>query len=113
MDSANSLEMYGQITMQFDHSGLEKLCNRFIAGYDPQRFRVVAVRLFCGKEIVLTIFVEDRLKESAAIPEGKFPVKKIKTELRSVAELLECAGSFNFTVANPAYNIDEMEVMNR
>ena len=106
-------EMYGQITMLLDDQGAEKLCRKYIPGYDPQWFSLVAIRLFSGKEILLTIYAEDRSAGKSNLHEGKFPVKKIKTMLNSAAELLELVSSFNFTVANPLYNIDEMEVVNK
>lgn len=106
-------EMYGQITLRLDDAGAARLCRKFIPGYDAERFHIVAIRLFCGKEIVLTIYAEDRSAGTTSLHEGKFPVKKIKTELSSAAELFEFVTAFNFTVANPSYNIDGMEVVNR
>ena len=105
--------MYGQITLRLDPEGTDKLCVKFIPGYDRARFQVVAIRLFCGKEIVLTIYAEDRSAGTSSLHEGKFPVKKIKTPLQSAAELFALVSAFNFTVANPAFNIAEMEVVHR
>ena len=105
--------MYGQITAEFNSANFEQLCHRYFAGFDTSRFSVVAVRLYCAREIVLTVYAEDKLNKNHELPENKFPVKKFKTELKSTAELLEVMSAYNFTVADPAYNVDEMEVMNR
>ena len=105
--------MYGQIRMDFDNLKLERLCQKHFAGFETARFGIVAVRLFSGHELVLTVYAEDRLNHNTALPEKKFPVKKFKTEIKTLTEFFEVAQVFNFTVANPDYNIDAMEVTNR
>lgn len=98
--------------MQFEPEQLSKFCTAYIPGFEPEKFRLVAVRLFCGKEIMLTIYTEE-IGSNKTLSNGRYPVKKIKTEIRSAAELLAFASAFNFTVANPEYNLDAMEITNK
>ena len=106
-------EMYGQITAEFTGERLNALFEKHITGYDPLWFIVVAIRLFCAKEIILTIYAEDKLSQNSGLAKDKYPVKKFKKELRHTSEFFDFVQAFNLTVANPEYNIDDMEVMNR
>jgi hypothetical protein len=106
-------EMHGKITVEFDRQALKDLCSKYVAGYDVARFEVVAIRIFCAKEIVLTIYAEDKLNTGSGLGENKFPVKKFKKEIRSHAEFFEFVRAFNFTISAGDYNMEDMEVINR
>jgi hypothetical protein len=106
-------EMQGKIAMEFDREALKDLCMKYIFGYDSARFEVVAIRLFCAKEIVLTIYAEDKLSTGRGLGENKFPVKKFKKPINSPGEFFEFVKTFNFTVAAGDYNMEDMEVTNR
>lgn len=106
-------EMQGKITMEFDKEAIKDLCVKFIFGYDPARFEVVAIRLFCAKEILLTIYAEDKLSNGSGLGENKFPVKKFKKPIISPGEFFEFVKAFNFTITAESYNMEDMEVTNR
>jgi hypothetical protein len=106
-------ELKGFISFTPDPQGLTALCKKHIAGFDPERFEIVAIRLYSGAEYVLTIYAADKLDNGSQVHEGKFPVKKFKLSTVTPAELFEMTGAFNFTVSNGAYDISDMEVTNK
>ena len=105
--------MQGKIAMEFDRKALKDLCAKYIPGYDASRYEVVAIRLFCAKEIVLTIYAEDKNNSVSGLAENKFPVKKFKKQIHSPAEFFEFVQAFNFTISSGDYNMEDMEVTNR
>jgi hypothetical protein len=106
-------ELTGNISVSLDDTMLKELCRGLIPSYDAARFDVAAVRVYAGKETFITFYLADRDNSSSTIPPGRFPVKKFKVQLDSLSVLYNAITGFNFTVANPAYHIDDMEVTNK
>ena len=106
-------ELNGKITLKLHNGPLNKLLKKHVTAYDPSRFEIVAVRLFFAHELILTIFARDLENHNSTIKEGRVPVKKFKIQITSPADLLEITDSFNFTVTNDAYTLDEIEVINK
>ena len=109
----NERELYGSMAVQSSGALLTELCAKHFPTFDPERFAVVAIRLFAGKETVLTVYAEDRQSGRSDLSENKFPVKKFKKELAGAGELFEFFTAFNFTVTDKRYNLEEIEVINR
>jgi hypothetical protein len=107
------MELTGKISVTFEGSALNALCRRLIPSYEENRFNVVAVRAYSGKEKFITFFLADRDNTSTTLPPGKYPVKKFKVELESLLPLLEASTGFNFTCSSDDYHLDDMEVTNK
>lgn len=93
-----------------DSKTLEDLCLDVIPGYDPQRFEAVALRLFCGKETIMTIYALDKSHKD---PDQKLPVKKFKLEHLTLEKLAQYCSEFNLTVTTGNYPLQDMEVINK
>lgn len=81
-----------------------------IAGYDPQKFTAVALRVFIEAKPVVTIYAKEKSTEVS--DEEKLPVHKFKKVI-GFEELFSKFKEFNFTVTTGEYEIDNMEVVNR
>ena len=93
---------------------LDDICQQEIPDYNRDRFEAVALRLFAGKEVIVTIFALDKLRqEGSNFDPEKLPVKKFKLENVSVPRLFEWFGEFNFTLSSGNYELEDIEVMNR
>lgn len=103
------MEFAGKISVDFEAEQLNRLCREFFPTFDHARLEVLAVRLFVGKEIMLTLYALDKGKDT----EEKQPVKKYKKELVDVSQLLQYAASWNFTVSKDGNDLGNMEVINR
>ncbi|MEO6305022.1 MAG: hypothetical protein ABIP51_17805 [Bacteroidia bacterium] len=104
----------GKISAKFyANSGIETFCAKHILYYDPVRFHIVAIRAYAGKEFIVTVYLEDKLNNSSTIHPGKILVKKFKIENLSPLEFFDIIESFNFTLSNGHYDLDNMEVINK
>jgi hypothetical protein len=95
------------------HEGqtLDHFCKAYIKDYDTARYEAVALRVFAGKEMIITVYAVDRSKLNGTPGSGKkLKVKKFKLEHIPVADLFNYLEAFNFTVAPGTYNIEDMEV---
>lgn len=93
---------------------LDDFCAEHIATYNRERFEAIAVRLFEGNETVITIYALDKMKQYEGNSDaGKIPVKKFKLDMFSVKDLFRYCASFNCTLTNGKYPVEEMEVENK
>jgi len=88
---------------------LDDFCKQYVPGYDAERFEAVAIRLFAGKETVITVYAHDKQSNSDS---GKLPVKKFKIT-RAPFEAYQFIESFNMTLSSGKYDINNMEVTNK
>lgn len=103
-------ELRGKIAVKFFNDlHLEELCIKHVPGYEVDRFDIVAIRVFAGKEFIVTVFASDKLKMKS----NGSAVKKFKIEKVSPMEFLNYIESFNFTVSEEGYHLDQMEVINK
>jgi hypothetical protein len=106
-------DLEGKLTVKLrSQVNMNDFCAKRIPGYDPERFDVVAVRVFAGAEFIVTIYAADKLSEKN-VKVDKFPVKKFKLENLSFSELFNMVEAFNFTIGNKEYNLEDMEVINK
>jgi hypothetical protein len=104
----------GKISAKFHaNSGIETFCAKHILHYDSKRFHIVAVRVFAAKEFIVTVYLDDKLKEISTIHPGKILVKKFKIENITATEFFDLIEAFNFTLSNDHYDLDNMEVINK
>src|SRR4051812_21022641 len=83
------------VTLKKDQS-LDELCSKYIYDYNQDRFDAVALRVFIGKEVIVTLYAADKARQgdSTRDPE-KIPVKKFKVEGIPFLELLTYLQSLN------------------
>ena len=100
----------GGITLKL-HKGetLDSFCERYVPGYNANELEVVALRIFAGKEIIITVYALD--KKAKMKGDMKLPVRKFKTEGIPIERLFSYIQAFNLTVSTGQYDMDDMEVI--
>ncbi|MES2590590.1 MAG: hypothetical protein V4608_01810 [Bacteroidota bacterium] len=111
----NKEELKGRISFTFkQNSSFEDFCVDNFDHYDRDRFEAIAIRMFYGKEIVVTLYALDKSRqEGTSFNVNKLPVKKFKTTTLSLTQILPYIEEFNFTLTAGNYSIDDMEVINK
>lgn len=101
------------VTLAEGHS-LDAICAKYIHDYNSDRFEPLAIRIFVGKETVVTLYAVDktRQEDSGRDPE-KIPVKKFKVPGVPLHEIIMYLGSFNCTLNTNLYPLEAMEVVNK
>ncbi len=93
---------------------LDDLCVQHILDYNRDRFEAFAIRIFLGKETVITIYAVDKIREEDSdLKTEKIAVKKFKLNTLPVNELFSYCSSFNCTLSTGNYALEDMEVMNK
>jgi len=105
----------GRISLKFKpEKNLDEFCESNFEHYDKERFEAIAVRLFYGDEIIVTLYALDKARQQGEVYYcGKLPVKKFKTTTISLAQVLPFIEEFNFTLTSGRYPLDEIEVINK
>jgi hypothetical protein len=108
-------DLSGFISVDFlNEYSFSECCSRNIPGYEAQRFEPVAIRFYFGKEMLITLYARDRGRNDGSTSSSeKFPVKKFKLTPLFFQQLQPYIKQCNFTLSTGAYNVDEMEVMNK
>lgn len=91
--------------------------NRFaarITDYNPDRFDPVALKVYASfSSWIITLYALDKNKqEQESSPVEKLPVRKFKMEMDSHT-FLNCIRSFDLVVTDRAFDLEDIEVMNR
>lgn len=93
---------------------LDDFCAQHIPDYNRDRFEAFAMRVFLGKETVITIYAVDKIRqEDTGISTEKIAVKKFKINTIPVNELFSYCASLNFTLTTGNFDLENMEVMNK
>jgi hypothetical protein len=79
-----------------------------IAGYNPERFEAVALRVYLDEESIVTIYAKDRDAKDDDI----LHVHKFKKEM-NLNQLLKYIKNLNFTLSPGEYDLEKMEVINK
>lgn len=108
-------DLGGAISLELkEGKTFDQLCAQLIKDFNPARFEALAVRLYWGKELTVTIYAIDKSKqEDSNYNPGKLPVKKFKLGSVSVNDILPYISEVNFTLTTGNYNIEDMEVINK
>jgi len=105
--------MNGKIKVKFFDGALEGFCKKYIGEFNAGRFEIVAIRIFAAQGFTVTIYAIDRENKSTLLPPNKQPTRKFKIENVNAADIPQIVESFNFTVAEENFDLDEIEVLNR
>ena len=101
------------VTLANDQT-LDDFCAQHILDYNRDRFEAFALRVFLGKETVITIYAVDKIRqEDADISKDKIAVKKFKINTIPVNELYSYCASLNFTLTTGTFDLESMEVTNK
>ena len=97
-----------------DNLSLDDICMENVPDYNRDRFEAVALRLFAGKEVIVTIYAIDKERQEGSNFNGdKIPVKKFKIENVNVSKFFEWFREFNFTINTGNYKMEDLEVINK
>lgn len=106
-------ELKGNISLTFEQNkSFEEFCENNFANYDRNRYEAIAIRLFYGKELVITLYAVDKDRKDRHSSE-KLPVKKFKTTTLSLTALLPFVKELNFTLTTSPYTSNDIEVINK
>jgi hypothetical protein len=93
---------------------LEEFCEKNFNNYNHDQYEAVAIRLYFGKEVVVTLYALDKVRqEGTTYHKDKLPVKKFKMNAVYSADVLSFIDEFNFTITTGNYPIEDMEVINK
>jgi hypothetical protein len=108
-------ELSGKLTLTLTPGRtLDDFCERNFDNYNSDQYEAVAIRFYYGKEIVVTLYALDKVRqEGTNYNINKIPVKKFKTTTFGLPELFTFISEFNFTLSTGNYDLDEMEVINK
>ena len=108
-------DMSGDIAVKLaNDQTLDDFCIQHIPDYNRDRFEAFAIRVFLGKETVITIYAVDKIRqEDSDRSNEKIAVKKFKINTLPVNELFSYCASFNCTLTTGNYPLENMEVMNK
>jgi hypothetical protein len=108
-------DISGELSVSFaNEQTLDDFCATYIPEYNRDRFEALAIRVFVGKENIITVYAVDKLRqENSDIPADKIPVKKFKLEGVPLDALFPYCDSFNCTLSTNNYPLDAMEVTNK
>src|SRR5947208_3018925 len=98
-------DLAGAMSIKFKNaSPLSEFCEKRIPNYNASRFDVLALRVYYGREIIVTLFAVDKEhlgKDEYA--DGKIPVKKFKLQNIHLKDLLPFIEECNFTLTTGMY----------
>ena len=108
-------DLTGEISVTLDRDqNLDDLCAKYIYDYNRDRFEPLALRIFIGKEVAVTLYAADKIRqEDSTLDPEKIPVKKFKVPGIPLHELFRYIGSFNCTLTTNLYPLESMQVMNK
>jgi hypothetical protein len=108
-------ELSGKLTISLNPGRtLDEFCERNFDNYNSDQFEAVAIRVFYGKETVVTLYALDKVRqEGMNYNINKIPVKKFKTSTFGLTELLTFISEFNFTLSTGNFPLEDMEVINK
>ncbi len=108
-------EVDGKITVKFrENKSFEEFCEKTVPNYNRDRYEAIALRLYYGEEVIVTIYALDKSRqEGSAFNKDKLPVKKFKMQGLNMPEVFSFIESFNFTLNAGNYDLDNMEIINK
>jgi hypothetical protein len=105
----STLQFKGKIATTFMPQQLHDFCAKHIPGFDDNRYRIIAMRVFAGTEFIVTVYAND-LKHSE---NTRLQVKKFKIESLSHTEFYNFVYGYNFTVFDESVDPELMEIENK
>ena len=93
---------------------LDDFCVQHIAEYNPDRLEALAIRMYAGAEIIITVYAVDKTRqENSSVSNDKIPVKKFKITTLSLSDLSNYCEGFNFTLSTGNFSLENIEVINK
>lgn len=113
--NSNKHELKGTLTLKLkSDKTLDEFCQKNFENYDNDRFEAVAIRVYYGKETIITLYALDKIRQKTGTYDlNKIPVKKFKKDVVHLSDLIEFVEEFNFTLKAGHYDIEDMEVINK
>lgn len=106
-------ELKGNMSLTFEQNkSFEEFCQNNFANYESSRYEAIAIRVFYGKELVVTLYAIDKDRKERNDSE-KLPVKKFKTSNVFLAAVLAFVKEINFTLTTGAHADDDVEIINK
>lgn len=97
-----------------ENKTFREFCEKHFNNFDPDIYDPIAIRLFHGKETMVTLYALDKIRqEGTNFSKEKIPVKKFKSGPLSLNDVLPFIFEFNFTLSIGNHNLDDMEVFNK
>ncbi|HEX8515462.1 MAG TPA: hypothetical protein VF868_04625 [Bacteroidia bacterium] len=114
-NAMSKTELSGKLTITLNPGKtLDQFCEKHFDNYNSDQYEAVAIRLFYGKEVVVTLYALDKVRqEGSNFNINKIPVKKFKSTSFGLNELLGFIEEFNFTLTSGNYPLEDMEVINK
>jgi len=108
-------DLGGAMSVEFNPDrSFNDYCATHIENYNPDRFEVLAVRFYHGKETVITVYAIDKNRlEGTTFDKDKMPVKKFKLNLVFLKDILLFVKECNFTLTTGHYPLEDMMVINK
>jgi hypothetical protein len=108
-------DLGGAMSVKFKPgSPLNEFCAQHIPNYNPARFEILAMRVYYGKEIAVTLYAVDKEHLGKGTYDGlKIPVKKFRLNNLFLKDLLPFIDECNFTLTTGLYPLADMEVINK
>lgn len=89
----------------------QQYCAMHIVGFDPDKLEILAVRLFYGDEITVTVYAAEKQRQDS--PDGTIPVRKFKLQVDFLKDIMAFVETCNFTLSTGHYPLDQMRIVNK
>lgn len=115
MDQEIKEELKGSITLRLpEGKTLDEFCEKNFNNYNRDQYEAVAIRFFYGKDMYVTLYALDKVKQEGTNYDiHKLPVKKFKSNPVTFMDVLSFIDEFNFTLTTGNHSIEDMEVINK
>ncbi|HLP12963.1 MAG TPA: hypothetical protein VK177_13595 [Flavobacteriales bacterium] len=105
-------DLGGAMSVKFKPgSSFNAFCSEHIENYNPDRYEILAIRVFYGKDTYITLYAVDRSHQEKSPVVDKIPVKKFKLNTKFLADLIPFIEECNFTLTTGSYPLSDMEVI--
>lgn len=113
--NSNKHELKGTLALKLkSDKTLDEFCQKNFENYNNDRFEAVAIRVYYGKETIMTLYALDKIRQKTGTYDlNKIPVKKFKKDVAHLSDLIEFVEEFNFTLKAGHYDIEDIEVINK
>jgi hypothetical protein len=106
-------DLSGNISVNLvDHKNLTELTSS-LAGFNPDRFEAIAVRVFIESALQVTIFAIDKSKQENWSKTDKLPIHKFKLDVTDLSVIMLMVQQVNFTLTTGEFDLEDMEVINK
>lgn len=108
-------DLTGHASLNFHKKENFDLFAANLAGYNPDRFTPVALKIMVEKnEVIVTLYALDKSKQEMAtdFPEDKLPVKKFKLTMNWI-HFMGHIKQFDLILSDGSFDLKDMKVINK